>query len=123
MIDAKKSFEKILREWGHDVYLQRILPNGNHSERFERVTTRHVGQQGANNAVSMAEMVDGLQTKYDMTYYFQGEINPKEGDRIYEGYSMKASKNYTLYRIEAVTPMRGKGGKIVFWVAGASREK
>lgn len=123
MIDAKRSFEKILREWGHDVYIQRILANGNHSERLEKVTTRHVGQNGRQNALSEREMPDGNQVRYEMTYYFQGHINPKEGDRIYEGYSFKASKNYSMYRIEAVTPMRGRNGKIVFWVAGASREK
>ncbi len=123
MIDAKKSFRKILKEWGHDIYLQRILANGNHSNKLEKVTTRQVGQSGITNTLSTQEKDEGLVTKYDAVYYFEGEINPKEGDRIYEDYSMKAHKNYTMFRIEAVSAVRGRQGKIVFWTVGASREK
>ena len=123
MIDAKKSLRKIMREWGHDVYIQRILENGNHSNSLEKVTTRQVGQSGITNTLASKEQVDGLIVKYDAVYYFESEINPKEGDRIYENYSMKNHKNYTMYKINAVSAVRGKLGKIVFWVVGASREK
>jgi oxalate decarboxylase/phosphoglucose isomerase-like protein (cupin superfamily) len=123
MIDAKRSFRKILRDWGHDVHIQRILQNGNHSNSLERVTTRQVGQSGIANTLSTKEQADGLITKYDAVYYFEAEIYPKEGDRIYENYSMKNHKNYTMYRINAVSAVRGKLGKIVFWTVGASREK
>jgi hypothetical protein len=123
MIDVKRSIRKILREWGHDVYIQRILPNGNHSLKFERVTTRAVGQSGITNSTSTSSLDEGLLKKYDMVYYFESEVNPKEGDRVYENYSMKSHKNYTMFRIEAVSATRGKFGKIVFWVVGASREK
>ena len=123
MIDAKRSFKKILRQWGHDVYIQRILKNGNHINTFEKVTTRQVGQAGTANANAMQEHDEGLVTKYDAVYYFEENIFPKEGDRIYENYSMKAQSNYTMYRINAVTPVRGRLGKIVFWVAGCMRER
>lgn len=123
MIDAKVSFRKIMREWGHDVHLQKILPNGNHSNKFEKVTTRHANQSGITNTIAVQEQPDGLVTKYDAVYYFEAEINPKEGDRIYENYSMKASKNYTMFKVDAVSAVRGKFGKIVFWTVGASREK
>lgn len=123
MIDAKRSIHKILREWGHDVHIQRMLPNGNHSDRFQRVTTRAVGQSGIGNATSTRSLDEGLFKNYDMVFYFESSVNPKEGDRIYENYSMKASKNYTMFRIEAVSATRGRLGKIAFWVVGASREK
>jgi len=123
VIDAKRSFKKILREWGHDVYIQRILSNGNHSNQFERVTTRQVGQGGTTNALSSAEFPDGLFVKYDAVYYFEEDIHPKEGDRIYENFSLKSSKNYTMFKIDAVTAMRGRMGKINFWVVGTTREK
>jgi len=55
MIDVKRSFKKVLREWGHDIYIQRILLNGNHSNKFERVTTRQVGQSGITNSLSTSE--------------------------------------------------------------------
>lgn len=123
MIDATRSFRKILRQWGHDVYIQRILSNGNHSNRFEKVTTRSVGQSGITNAMSTQEEAEGLVTRYDAVYYFEGEVSPKEGDRIYEDYSIKSNKNYSMFRIDAATAVRGKFGKIVYWIVGASREK
>jgi oxalate decarboxylase/phosphoglucose isomerase-like protein (cupin superfamily) len=123
MIDAAKSFKKILKEWGHDVYIQRILANSNHSNRFERVTTRQVGQSGITNSMSTQEEDEGLVTRYDAVYYFEGSVNPKEGDRIYENYSIKTNRNYSMFRIDAATAVRGKFGKIVYWIVGASRER
>lgn len=123
MIDAKRAFNKILREWGHDVYIQRMLSNGNHSDKFERVTTRQVGQSGLLNANSTQEMPEGMDTSYDAVYYFDDTVSPKEGDRIYENYSAKINRSYTMYRIDTVTAVRGRLGKIVFWVAGATRER
>jgi len=122
MINVKKTFRQILKQWGHDVYIQRILPNGNHSERMERVTTRHVGQGGQINANSVQELPPGLFTKYDAIYYFESEINPKEGDRLYETVSVKADKSSTLFRIDTATPIRGRLGKIDYWIVGATRE-
>lgn len=123
MIDPKRSLNKILRQWGHDVYIQRVLGNGNHSAQFERVTTRQVGQSGISNANSSSETQEGILTNYDAVYYFEENINPKEGDRIYENYSFKVSKNYTIFRIDAVTANRGRFGKINYWTVGATREK
>jgi hypothetical protein len=123
MIDIKRSFKKILREWGHDVYIQRVLSNGNHANQFERVTTRQVGQSGISNANASQEFPEGLYTNYDAVYYFEDHVYPKEGDRIYENFSLKASKNYSLFRMDAVTAVRGRQGKINYWVVGATREK
>ena len=123
MIDEKRSFRKIIKEWGHDVYLQRILANGNHSDSFERVTTRHVNPSGITNAAAMKDNLDGLFTRYDSVYYFEADVNPKEGDRIYENFSMKKTKDFSMFRINAVSANRGKYGKIIFWTVGVSREK
>lgn len=123
MIDIKRTFRKILREWGHDVHIQRILPNGNHNNQFELVTTRQVGQSGVTNANSTQENDEGILTGYDAVYYFEDTIYPKEGDRIYENYSGKTIRNYTMFRIDAVTAARGRQGKINYWIVGATREK
>lgn len=123
MNDAAKTFRKVLREWGHDVYLQRIMPNGNHSDKLERVTTRQVGQSGAVNTDSMGQFDEGINIKYDAVYYFEAEINPKEGDRIYEDISSKNHRAYTIFVVQASSPVRGRHGKIVFWTVGVSREK
>lgn len=123
MIDIKRSFKKILREWGHNVYLQRILSNGNHSNQFQMVTTRQVGQAGLVNINAAQEMPEGISTNYDAVYYFEDNVNPREGDRIYENFSLKVTKNFTMFRIDAVTAVRGRQGKINYWVVGATREK
>lgn len=123
MIDAARSFRKILRDWGHDIHLQRMLPNGNHNNEFEKVTTRQVGQSGSMNAKASDQYDEGISTNFEFVYYFEGNVNPKEGDRIYEDMTMKNSRSYSIFTIQAVTPVRGKFGKIVYWIAGASREK
>lgn len=123
MIDPSKAFRKVLRDWGHDVYLQRVLPNGNHSDRLERVTTRQVGQSGIKNTNAQGQFDEGFAISYDAVYYFEAEIHPKEGDRIYEDISAKAFRDYTMYVIQASSPVRGRQGKVLFWTVGASREK
>jgi hypothetical protein len=122
MIDEKRAFRKIMREWGHDVYLQRRLDNGNYANKFERVTTRHVGQSGMSNMDSRSIKEEGIDIDFDAMYYFEAEVKPREGDRIYENYSVKVSKNHTILIVAAVTPTRGRQGKILFWTAGANRE-
>lgn len=123
MIDAKRAFRKVMREWGHDIYLQRMLANGNHSNQFERVTTRQVGQSGITNTNATQEMPEGIVSNYDAVYYFEEHISPKEGDRIYENYSLKVNKNYTIFKIDTVSAIRGRLGMINYWVVGATREK
>ena len=84
MIDVKKTFKQILRQWGHDVFLQRVLANGNHADTFQRVTTRQLGQSGAINANSVSELEAGLFTKYDAVYYFEENVNPREDEWYFE---------------------------------------
>lgn len=123
MINEVRSFRKILREWGHDVYLQRILSNGNYSENLEKITTRQVGQSGMINTDSMSQNEEGINVIYDAVYYFEANVNPKEGDRIYEDISSKNHRNYSMYVIQAASLNRGRGGKNVFWSVGVKREK
>lgn len=123
MINIDRTFNQILKQWGHDVYIQRVLGNGNHSDRFERVTTRHVKPSGVKNANAVKEMPEGLTIDFDAVYYFQPQVNPKEGDRIYENYSMKNPRSYTMFSIATATPVRGRMGKITYWIVGAKRER
>jgi len=123
MTSTKRAFERTLKQWGHDVLLQRMLENGNHSKKMEQVTVRSVGQNGLSNTRSRSEEDEGLVTDYDAVYYMEASIDPKEGDRIYEGYSAKVGKNYSIFSIEAISPNRGRFGEILFWTVGTTREK
>jgi hypothetical protein len=122
MINIKRTFRQILKQWGHDVYVQRIQSNGNYSDKLERITARQLGQSGSINANSVQELDAGIFTKYDAVYYFESTVNPKEGDRIYESISVKINKNSTRFRIDTATPIRGRMGKVDYWIVGATRE-
>ena len=122
MIDIQKSFAKKLKQWGYNVLLQRKTLNGNYENTLEQVTTRSVFPGGMMNARSAQEETEGIAVNSNIIYYFESLVNPGEGDRIYEMIPNIANK-YTIYVIDTSSPMRGKGGKIVFWTVGASREK
>jgi len=122
MINVKRTFRQILKQWGHDVHIQRILSNGNYSDKLERITTRQLGQTGGLNANSVQELEAGLFTKYDAVYYFENTVNPKEGDRIYESISVKVNKSSTRFRVDTATAIRGRQGKVDYWIVGATRE-
>lgn len=122
MINVQRTFKNILRQWGHDVYIQRKLNNGNYSEKYELITVRAVPQSGIKNAKSLTEDDNGLYLQYDSVYYCEPDILPKEGDRLYEDYSSQINVAQSRFLIEAVTPVRGRGGKVEYWVIGATRE-
>lgn len=122
MINIEKTFKKILSEWGHDIYIQRIMANGNYKDSLERVTVRNVYPSGATNAKLGQELEEGLVVNSEVVYYFESQVNPKEGDRIYEKLPNNMERQ-TIYVIDTCSPRRGRGGKIVFWAVGATKEK
>jgi hypothetical protein len=122
MIDLEKSFSRKLKQWGYNILLQRKLENGNYKDTLEQVTTRSVFPGGMNNARSTQEEDEGVVTNSNVIYYFEASVNPGEGDRIYEMIPNVSGK-YTIYVIDTSSPMRGRGGKIVFWTVGATKEK
>ena len=122
MISIEKTFAKLLREWGYDVYIQRKMSNGNYSNQLEKVTTRSVFQNGKNNTQAKQEQNEGIEINSEVVYYFESNVNPQEGDRIYEQLP-NAHKKQTIYIIDAASPLRGRLGKISYWSVGATREK
>jgi len=122
MINLEKVFKKTLSSWGHDVYIQRIMANGNYKNSLEKVTTRNIYAAGNTNAQLSQELEEGIAANSEVVYFFEASVNPKEGDRIYE----KLPNNFnqqTIYTIDACSPRRGRGGKIVYWTVGATKEK
>ncbi len=122
MINLEKVFKKTLSSWGHDVYVQRIMANGNYSDTLERVTTRNIYTSGNTNAKLAQELEEGIASNSEVIYFFEASVNPKEGDRIYEKLPNTFDQQ-TIYLIDACSPRRGRGGKIVFWTVGATKEK
>lgn len=123
MINAKKVFKQILRQWGHDVLLQRRLSDDNiYSDKLERVTTRHANAASRYLASTKEEEIEGLSINSDRIYYFESEVNPKPGDRVYEG-SFSLLEDYVLYVLEECYPVRGRYGKVEYWMCGATKEE
>ena len=114
----------MLRKWGHDVLIQRRVDNDyNYSSVFERVTTRHTYPANSDLVNLLKETSEGiLADGVEMLYYFQANINPRTGDRIYEQIEGHPDGNI-IYLIDYAIPMRGRFGKIEYWVVGATKEK
>jgi hypothetical protein len=120
MIDLVKTFKATLKQWGHDILLQRRLDNNMlYSARLEKITVRSYNAQLNNQTNALAENIEGLTVNSEMIYYFDGLSNPKSGDRIYEEYPTGVQ----IFLIDQCTPVKGRLGKIVYWVAGATRER
>lgn len=123
MIDATKTFKRILREYGHDIlYQRRISDDFLYSDNFERITTRSRIARMGELTHAQDEAFEGVVTSVDLLYYFEENVMPKQGDRIYE--EMPANVNDpNIFLIDFALPIRGRLGKIVYWIAGATRER
>lgn len=123
MIDAAKSFKKILREYGHDILFQRrISDDFLYSDNFERITTRHFYPSSESLAQAQKEDNEGINVNVDAIYYFEASVNPKQGDRIYDD-SPANINGPNIFLVDYAAPVRGRLGKIVYWIAGTTREK
>jgi hypothetical protein len=123
MIDPAKTFKQILRQYGHDVLIQRRLDdNFLYSEKFERVTTRHFFPSDEAMAQIQKEDIEGINTGIDLVYYFESTVNPRQNDRIYEQ-DPRNTDGANLYLVDFAAPVRGKMGKIVYWIAGVTKER
>lgn len=123
MINPERTLRKILREYGHDVLLQRrISDDFLYSQTFERITTRHFFPSSESLSQAQREDNEGVNTNVDLIFYFEAEVNPKQGDRIYEE-SPSNVNDPNIYLIDFAAPVRGKFGKIVYWMVGATRER
>lgn len=122
MINAKRVFKKILKEWGHDVLIQRRLSDDFvYNDVLERHTTRSTQPRSIALANAQEEMPEGLVTNSELVYYFEYYVNPKAGDRIYEQ-SYNTLEESIIYKIDDAYPVRGRLGEINYWVVGATRE-
>lgn len=126
-MDLRAKFQNLLKKYGHDVYLQRILNNYDGTEptyerKLERHTVRYTypGMAGLTGEVS--EELAGVVHDVDLLYYMQWDVNPQEGDRIYE--NLPGLPNDTIiYTIDFALPLRGSGGRIEYWTVGCTRSE
>ncbi len=122
MINPKATFKKILKDWGHDILYQRRLSDDFvYSDILERITTRNYLPRNTALMQSMEEQKEGYLVNHDLVYFFESNVNPKSGDRIYEE-SYDSLENSVTYLVDMAYPVRGKRGEINFWMVGATKE-
>jgi hypothetical protein len=123
MINPKATFKKILKDWGHDILYQRRLSDDFvYSDTLERITTRNQLPRSSSLMVSLQEQKEGNLTNHDLIYFFESNVNPKSGDRIYEE-SYDSLEDAIIYLIDLAHPVRGRRGEINFWMVGVTKER
>lgn len=70
---------------------------------------------------SAEERPEGIVHSVDQVWYFPSEAVPKEGDRIYTEDPRYIDKQET-WIIDYALAFRGRRGKVVYWLAGGTRE-
>ena len=127
-MNLRSEFDAILREWGHDVLLQRRINPFEEENRetmfsntLEKWTVRHRLPSNASLPNAQNEAAQGIMHEVDMLYYFSHEAVPREGDRIYEE-TEGFPDDFITWIISYSLPMKGKGGELVYWVVGVIRE-
>jgi hypothetical protein len=119
MIDPRRALRSTLKKWGHDILLQRRLNDDMlYSTRLQKYTTRRYNAQMANQTNAAQEVPEGLIVNSEMVYFFEHDVNPKSGDRIYEKYPTGEQ----VFLIDQAVPFMGKHGLVVYWAVGATRE-
>jgi len=117
-MSMKSEFEKIIRNYGHDIFLQRHTLDDKglpiYDTTFERHTIRHRLSSNRSLTGAQREMMEGVLNTSERIYYFRTDAIPSERDRIYE-------EDDTKWSIDQVMPLRGENGIISYYVAGATR--
>jgi hypothetical protein len=127
MANLRNSFEATLRRYGHNIILQRreneyASATPSYTRRLERHTVRHMHPSSRLLANLAIEMSEGIVHDSEMIYFFKWDSNPASGDRIYENIDLYPNSMST-FLIDKSIPMRGRGGRIEFWVCGVSQER
>lgn len=122
MINAKRMFQKVLKQWGYDILLQRRLSDDFvYADQLERYTVRSTYPRNIALARAKMEVPEGVVTVSDYIYYFENYVNPKPGDRIYEE-SFDSLEDTKMLLIDDTYSVRGRYGEVVYWIVGATKE-
>lgn len=129
MPDMRRVIYNIMRNFGHDVFLQRRLPDSrtgqysdpNFTTKLERHTVRDMIPSSTQLAGTADEQEEGVVTTVDVVFWFLWDVAPKQGDRIYEEDPRYVQRQST-WLLDYAHPMRGNRGRIEYWSCGATRE-
>ena len=125
-MDLRKEFDIFLKKYGINVMLQRVdnaytpYEEPHYKNELEIHTVRSMHPRGSQVTDAVEEEMEGLTYDADMIFYFRWDVNPTSTDRIYE-YRERYPNNQLMYVIDFADPKYGQGGRIEYWVVGATR--
>lgn len=122
MAKLRRVLDKVLRDWGHDIILQRASSEEwVWTGEYERHTVRSMYPAVRGLPQVAEERKEGLVHNVDMIYYFRRDACPREMDRIYER-DERYPNGQTTWLIDYALAMRGKGGLVDYYICGVTRE-
>lgn len=130
MFDLREEFDRLLLQWGQNVYLQRLnkpfanIPTGQNafSNKFEKHTVRTMNtspSSGLANIESQEE--EGVEYPTSMVFWFRWDVNPITGDRVYLTVPRYPKGFNPIYTLDFADPKYGAKGRIEFWACAGSR--
>ena len=124
--NLRTTFDEIMKKYGHDILLQRRVneytaERPEFSSQLEMHTVRHMYPSNKGLPTIAGEQIEGIVHDSEMIYYMRYNVNPAQGDRIYENMDLYPN-NLMLYVVDFTLPMRYIGGRVEYWVVGASQE-
>lgn len=124
-MSMRSEFDAILRQYGHDIILQRRDQSSDDKEpkyfpKLEKHKTRFSIYNNRGLANSQTEQMEGLLNTTNRAYYFKADVCPYEGDLIYET-DYRSEDKQTIWVIEQAVPEHGEKGSLVYWAVGATR--
>lgn len=133
-MDIRRHFDTFLQKYGHNVFVQRLctscVPSGaylsrdpdcpecagtGYSRTLERHTCRRMLLQGGSKspAEGVEYVKEGSVPAHGWAYYFRYDVEPRLGDRIYDGGE--------ILRINEVYDPRGDRGRVEYYICRARR--
>lgn len=124
-----QDFDHIIKDYGHDILLQKRKQNStltNEAEyetNLQRHTVRHMVPATRGLPTLMQDKMEGLVATSERIYFFRKGAYPYSGDRIYEYDDAERRVGQSTWIIDEALPMRGAGGQVIFWITGVTQER
>lgn len=133
-MDLRKSFDTILKKYGHNVYIQRLCTSCNRTgayQKYDQECTecagtgysrtleihscrRMLAQGGSKGSAEGIEYTpQGGVPTHGWVYYFRHDTHPEQGDRIYD--------DGQILRVNEVYDPRGPTGRVEYYICRTKR--
>lgn len=129
-MDLRTEFDLILKEWGQNIFLQRLrtpfIDTEHCTPKYTHVLEKHTVRSmnvlaSRFLADTKLEQMEGIEYNSEMVFWFRHDVNPISGDRVYMDIPRYPSGQDPVYEIDYADPKYGVRGEIAFWATGATR--